>query len=468
VRKPTDLQRLLLVLVIAFILILLATFAPAQTEHRYLVMPSGWESPAAALEPTSSGSQLEQLLARAADQMKEYTDGRHSFVFDVAARYRVKGAQPLGPLCDYGSWLEEVRLAALAAGHGAGVNSFLHVFAPLPALCPSNTAWATWSGNGAWFEQITEDIVAHEIAGHEGVGVGGIREHAASAICTDTPVGGFAFDVRTCHAHERGDPTTIMGVGQRFTFREYVNNGLRTPDQRLALSSDVVQRDVTIERLEQISGVQNVIVSGVDDTYNFTLRTPVGVDAAWARVPKVTIHGWVDGFDAYIYSMVAGDVFLNLRGGFSVEALSVGMQSATLRVKYFAATPDAPAPPTPTPAAWTPDPTPPPAECWELFPFIRCTPTPAPATPTETPTPTPTSSPAPSTPTETPTPEPTATEVPTSAPPAEATATPPATVTPWATPVPLSSPGCKTKHAAMPGELLFVAVVLAAWRRRIR
>ncbi len=427
---------------IAAALLFAAASSPAQTVHRYLALPSAWESPVTAQDPPASGAQLDALLQRAALQMAEYTDFRHTFLFDVAPTYRAKGAQPparIDGTCDFSSWNGDPVAAATAAGHGAGANSFLFVFPGLPGLCPSNTAWATWSGNSAWFEMVTEDVVAHEIAGHEGVGIGGIREHAAGAICLSTPVGGFAFDVSTCHAHERGDPTTIMGVGQRFTFREYVNNGLRRPDQRITFGRGV-DGDVTIERLEQIDGIQNLSISGEDTTYNFTLRTPVGVDAAWARAPKVTIHGYVDGYDCYIFSMTAGDVFLNLKGGFSVTVLSVDGLRATLRVKTFAVIPPDPSTvtPTPTPAPWTPPPTPGPRPCWIVDGFIPC-PSPTPVE-TQTPTPSPTVVP----PTETPTaPPPSPTATPSETPAPELTATPQPTVT-AVTPTPLPTLGPAT------------------------
>jgi hypothetical protein len=356
--------------------------------YRYLAMPSSWDSPPNAAAPPASGSLLCGILGEVGAMMVEYTDGRASFAFDVAEPHRVPGEQPPGPFCDYGSWNGEVIAAARAAGHDGDVGLFF--FPAISGLCPSNTAWATWSAGPAWIQQPNPSDIAHELV-HVGLkkdgNLSGIRPHAAGVICVSTPVGGAAFDVTQCHARERGDPTTIMGNGRgRPTFRESIDLGLRRTDQRVTLGTGVA-RDVTLGPLERVEGIENLSISGFDSTYNLTLRTPVGLDADWARQPRVTIHGYVDGYDAYIFSLFTGDVFLNTKGGFSVTAVSVTNDAALLSVKTFPPpAPDPSLPPPPTPTAWAEQPTPQPQECWSVPGFVRCTPTPGLPTPTPTPT----------------------------------------------------------------------------------
>jgi hypothetical protein len=360
-------------------------------EYRYVAMPTSWASPPSATAPPSEGAQLAATLKDASAQLCEYSDGRDQFLFAIAPTYRINGPQPTGPGCDYRSWNGEVA----AAAHVDGGEAALFFFPAIPGLCPSNTAWAiASSAAGAWFQQATD--VAHE-AVHMGMDPkrqgtrNGIGPHAASAICM-SPLD--AFDVGTCRAHERGDPTTVMGSSSgRPTFREYLSIGYRDVSQRVTLGAGVSGR-YTLEKLEQITGIQNLSVPGETSTYNFTVRTPTGYDAMWARTPRVTIHGYVDGYDAYIGYLETGGRFYSERDGLELAVVSVSMAGAIIDVRRFAPPrPTAGAPPTPTPDVVYPNPTSPPAECWTVPNYVRCTPTPAggPAwTPTAIPSPTPT------------------------------------------------------------------------------
>jgi hypothetical protein len=441
-------------------LLLLAAIARGQDSYRYLAMPLSWDAPPNATAPPIVNGQLCAVLQEVGDMLEEYSDGRDRFFFDVAADYRIHAPQPVGPLCDYQTWNGEVSAAAIAAGRSGEISMF--VFPALPGLCPSNTAWADYVSPVTWIQQPNPVDVAHELV-HIGriKSGGGIKPHAAGAVCMN-PLS--AFDLSVCRAAQRGDPSTIMGNGPgRPTFREQLVLGWRTVDQRITLGRGAGARQVTIGPLERVDGLQNLSVSGEDSTFNFTLRTPVGLDARWARTPRVTVHGYVEGFDAYIGFLETGGVFRDERGGFAVTAVSVTGEAALLSVEWF--TP-APAPPVPTPAPWVQEPTPQPAECWANV-FVRCTPTPGPPSPTPTPTnPPPT---APPTTAETPTPTPTPSPVPTEAPVPETPAPPPASPTPVLTPfIPgtQGDGGCRSTKKRAGDAVAASLLALLACRRR--